>query len=153
MLCDWCTWRIRNEVILIGLGIAVYYQFMEGSLILFVFALILPVILLLPLFLIHAVGAGDIKLFSVLGGIYGCKFVISLMFSALFFGAVLSTIHMIRCGSLKVRMRYLIRYISRLLRTKKYETYYEAGRDGRTPVIHFSTAIFLAYLYSVWKGI
>lgn len=141
---DLHSYRIPNEVILIGFGAGLIYRCWEGDVAKGAIGLLLPILLLYPLFYIHALGAGDIKLFAVIGMFLGYPDIFYFIISAFFFGAGLSVIQIVRYGNLKSRMYYFICYISNYLRTKKVEAYYMEDRDGRQPVIHFSLAILLA---------
>lgn len=142
-------WKIGNMIIIIGLAIGSIYVFHEQKIGDSILGLLLPAIILFPLFYIHALGAGDIKLFSMIGYIYGRNFTISLITKALLFGAALSLIQIVRFGNLKIRMQYFFRYLFNCLKNHKTEIYYDEKKDGRKPVIHFSVAILLAYLYII----
>ena len=51
---------------------------------------LIPCVLLLPLFYFRMLGAGDIKVFAVLGGLTGSHGILSIMFGSFLLGAVLS---------------------------------------------------------------
>ena len=83
--------RIRNWLIVVGLLAGFFYRIMiEGSLgVLFFFSNIsIPVILLNLLFQMRALGAGDIKLFSMLGAFLSTEQLLKLMVMAFVIGAV-----------------------------------------------------------------
>ncbi len=124
-------------------------MFQEGTYISGLLGAVFPIIIMWPLFYIRALGAGDIKLLSVLGSFYGYKVILSFMVISLFFGAILSIFQIVRCGNLNIRLQYFYCYISNYIRTKKITKYYNAKHEGREPVIHFSLAIFMAHLYFV----
>lgn len=65
----------------------------------------LPVIVLYLFFLIGALGAGDIKLFSLIGGFVNLKELITCMIAAFVLGAVWSVVKMLVNGSFISSMR------------------------------------------------
>jgi len=123
--------------------------FREGTYVSGLLGVLFPIIIMWPLFYIRTLGAGDIKLLAVLGSFYGYKAIPSFILISLFFGAILSIIQIVRCGNLNIRLQYFYCYISNYVTTKKITKYYDAKREGRDPVIHFSLAIFMAHLYVV----
>ena len=81
------------------------------------------VVLLFLLFQMHALGAGDIKLFSLVGGFLTTKQLFLVMFDSFLFAAVL--------GMGKVVQLYLS----------------QGGKKERFTKIHFSIEILLAVVY------
>lgn len=120
--------KISNRLIvcgyLLGLVIRIMGNGWRGA-IDFLFCISLPVILLYLLFLMRALGAGDIKLFSVAGGFLTMKELVLLVFVSILVGAMISIAKLVY---LKFRGRLN-------LREKHF--------------IHFSIPILLGYLY-VW---
>ena len=84
-----------------------------------------PILLLYPLFLLRGLGAGDIKLFSVLSVFYPCSILTQIMVYSLFIGAGISICHILVC---------------RITRTK------------RRKYIHYTVCIFFAGIIQIWKG-
>lgn len=85
--------RISNRLIIIGLGIALVRRlFCEGviGVLTGIFQIFFPIIILYLLFLIGALGAGDIKLFSVIGGFVNFKVLVWCMVYAFIVAAVFS---------------------------------------------------------------
>ena len=85
--------RISNRLILVGMGMALIQRLIcEGisGLLTGIFQISFPVIVLYLLFLIGALGAGDIKLFSVVGGFVNFKVLIGCMIYAFLVAAVFS---------------------------------------------------------------
>ena len=122
--------RISNRLILIGLGVAFFRRLLcEGieGLLTAVFQISFPVIILYLLFLIGALGAGDIKLFSVIGGFVNFKVLVWCMIYAFISAAVFSL----------GKVLYFV--------IKKPQC--------RTHKMHFSVAILLGLLLAQWlKG-
>lgn len=109
---------------------------------------LLPVILLWGLFHFRMLGAGDIKLLSVLGGFMGIPAILSCVIWSVIFGAVLSAGVVIICGDLPQRLNYFTNYLKTYLRTGKRVPYRKEG--SRPEHIHFSVAVLMGAL--LWTG-
>lgn len=106
-----------------------------------IFCITASIILLFPLYIVRGLGAGDIKLLSVVSGIYGLGFWVrtGVVFAVL--AAVISIFRMIRKRLLVNRIRYCFHYIFR----KRTGAYYDAERDGRDMVIPLAPVLAIAY--------
>ena len=92
--------RISNRLILVGMGMALIQRLIsEGisGVLTGVFQIFFPVIVLYLLFLIGALGAGDIKLFSVIGGFVNFKILVWCMIYAFIVAAVFSAGKILYC--------------------------------------------------------
>ena len=79
---DFMYMKISNRLILMGVLFSLAFGFMTGGLkqIIFVLANVsFPVIVLYLLYLLGVLGAGDIKLFSIIGGFTNFRLLISCM--------------------------------------------------------------------------
>lgn len=126
---DFGNEKISNRLIVSGLFWGLAFRLLgEGSAawVHFLVNISIPVILLFLLFQMRAVGAGDIKLFSVVGGFLTTEQLLYVMFAAFAAGAVV--------GLIKLLYR---------VRTTGYQI-------GTITVIHFSTAILIGYFVIVW---
>ena len=124
--------KISNRLIVIGLGVGLIRRLLlEGSagLLVGVFQIILPVIFLYLFFLIGALGAGDIKLFSLIGGFVNFKELVTCVIAAFVIGAIWSLVRLLTMG------------ICRLLRAKEEEA---VRKKGNT--IPFGVAILFGLL-------
>ena len=122
--------RIRNRLIILGLFAGFIYRIViEGSLgvFFFFFNISIPVLLLNLLFQMRALGAGDIKLFSMLGAFLSTEQLLKIMVTAFVIGAVF--------GIFKIVYQFIF---------KKMEV-------GKLTYIHFSPAILIAYFLVVWR--
>lgn len=93
--------KISNRLIVLGLGIALIRRLLlEGGpgLLAGVIQISLPVIFLYLFYLIGALGAGDIKLFSLVGGFVNLKELVVCVAAAFVIGAVWSLIRLITRG-------------------------------------------------------
>ncbi len=181
VIMDMKSYRINNHLIIFGLVFGSLFHFGEygwTSISLWLFGILLPVLFLFPLFLIKALGAGDIKLFSVIGCFYGITYVYKSVMAAFIIAAFLSLIYLIRNKQVFLRLHHLVSYIRNVksqylfkkTKTKesvyqnpeygvnqdtqsgaenKPEPYYDRERDGSQGIIHFSPAILISVLLQV----
>ena len=125
---DMTQTRISNRLIVLGLFVGFFFRaYTEGGtgVLVYVVNLLIPVIFLFLLFQVHALGAGDIKLFSMLGVFISTEQLLRLMVLAFCLGALLGICKMIH------EFIWL-----------KYEI-------GKLTQIHFSPAILFAYILVV----
>lgn len=121
--------RISNRLIALGLVSGLILRVIgEGSIgiVHFIVNISIPVILLFLLFQLRALGAGDIKLFSVVGGFVMIQQLLAVIIAAFFAGAVIG----------------LGKLVYHRLCTKE--------KHGTKTLIHFSLAILIGYAVIVW---
>lgn len=105
-----------------------------------------PIIVLMVLHILRMLGAGDIKLFAVIGGIVGHS-VWSVILYSFIAGGLLSAIQMLYHHSLVSRIHFFWNYIQSCLQAGKlipYKSGFDEGNTGNT--IHFSIAILIGYI-------
>jgi prepilin peptidase CpaA len=142
-------YKIPNLLIVIGISIGIAYScYMNGwtgvldSLI----GIGIPIILLMALHIFRMLGAGDIKLFAVIGGIIGCS-VWNVILYSFIVGGLLSTIHMLYHHSLVSRIHFFRNYVQSCLQAGKIIPYKSGFDEGNTNyTIHFSIAVFIGYM-------
>lgn len=141
------TQKISNRLIFFGLGLGLFFRMCEyGAMgvLLFLRNISIPVIVFYLLFLMHALGAGDIKLFSVISGFVNLDGLCSCIFFAFLFGAGIALVRMLRERSLVRRMLELAFFAGCVIRTGQI-TCYRKNRN-RKDVICFSVSILMGYL-------
>lgn len=119
------TTKISNRLILVGLAAGLFFRIWGSGwagVFTFLVNISIPVILLYLLFLKRALGAGDIKLFSVAGGFLGGKELLYLIAIAFVVAAIMSFLKIVQ-----------------LLIQKKWHY-------GEKHFIHFSIAIMVGYI-------
>ena len=129
---DMTQTRISNRLIALGLVLGIFFRIMtEGymGVLFFVVNIFIPVILLYLLFQTHVLGAGDIKLFSMLGAFISTEQLLNLMVLAFCVGALLG------------------------IGKKVYQFIFLKRELGELTQIHFSPAILIAYLIIIGRGI
>lgn len=144
---DLVSEKIDNRLIICGWLLGLGYQLGTSQLqglADFLYGAALPVFLLVFLFLFRMLGPGDIKLFSVLGGLLGSHAVLYCIFYSFLFGAILSAAFLVACGNLVQRLNYLSDYISNYIQTKKRVPYYLPG--SRPENIHFTVPVLMGVM-------
>lgn len=127
---DFKEMRISNRLIVSGLlcGLALRVMTEGGAgIIHFLVNISIPVILLFLFFQLRALGAGDIKLFSVTGAFLTTEQLIELMITAFLVACIVGIIKMLRQKGL-------------------------TGIFGKQKtLLHFSASILTAYFILIWR--
>lgn len=168
VLGDICDYKVPNQWILAGWLTGLVYRIFTGSwqgLFLWLAGILLPVLILFPLYAFKVLGAGDIKLLSVSFGIYGISAGLCQLIYIGVSGAIGALYVMLRKKQLSVRLAYFKNYafrfyagvlsekgscISRILSSvKKTGRYYDKERDGCAPAMHFT--VFTGLGIILWE--
>jgi len=99
------------------------------------------------------IGAGDIKLMSVLGGFYGWKISLKVFLLALLYGSVWSVVKFIVHRNMKERFLYFFQYVQFIFLTKKRISYRNNDVMEKSYTIPFCVTILWAYCSLVWGGV
>ncbi len=139
VMTDFREWRISNHLIAVGLiqGFAVSAVMRGFPMGLFcsVKGCVFPVVILYVLFLIKALGAGDIKLLAVAGSFVGTDIYRVMIYSFLA-GGVISIFYLLK------------EFILSITNRKKLSDRVESSRLGKRRV-HFSAAILCGAMYYI----
>lgn len=111
-------------------------------------------ILFIPFALLHMFGAGDVKLFMVMGGFFGVPFTIQYAVVALVCGAVFSVGKMLWHRNLLDRLRYLASYLYVVMLGKEWISYGNHDKKDTKAVIPFVLPMAAGYgiaVYRMWK--
>ena len=118
--------------------------------------IIFPVIVLFPFYKIGTLGAGDIKLLSMLGFYFGFMETLFCIFLSFILGAVISIISFIRYENFCERMTYLFSYLKKCLDTGHFQYYYLDSKgkqishsEEKKTKIHLAIPIFFSVLLYV----
>lgn len=139
--------RIPNGCIVAGLLGGLAYQwiyFRAAGLALYMMGILLPVIVLGILFYFRMIGAGDVKLLSVIGGFLGPMDGFWCMIYAFLIGGMISAILLIKRRNFYSRFFYFKTYFSQFLETKQWKPYMRA--EDEDSHLYFSIPIFLSLL-------
>lgn len=151
VVMDMQSMRISNRLILTGLVVSLLLRIGQGGLTA-VFSYLgniaFPVVTLYLFYLIGVLGAGDVKLFSVIGGFVNFTMLVNCMIMAFFAGAVISFIKIVRIPGGVGRLRQGFFYLFSLLMGNR-ERY---PRDKKKPenLIHFALCILIGLIVSVF---
>lgn len=107
-------------------------------------------LILFPLFIIRALGAGDIKLYSVISGFYGISFCIQSIVFSFLAAAIVSVIYMLLSKQIHKKFKLLTNYVKRIYfssrdKEKKegWYRYYNSEEEKKEAGVHFSVYILL----------
>lgn len=151
VLTDVRTRRIPNGLIGTGLLLAFGFQLFQWGIlgiVTFLGGAGLPILLLWGLYYFRMLGAGDLKLFAVLGGFLGSAEVIPCMVTAFLAGGICALGLMLARGNLLSRFEYFWNYVRDYYRNRQWKPYRQKGQeDGE---FCFTIPIFLSVL--CWIG-
>jgi len=142
--------KVTNPWIWISWAVGLIYQISSygpRGIGVYIGGMLTPILVLLPLFLFRMMGAGDVKLFSALGGIIGFSAILQGIALSFLFGAILSAAFVIVCGNLSERLWYFANYITRFSHTKTIVPYYRRGQYAEN--IHFTIPVLLGMMLYV----
>lgn len=145
---DLRTAKVDNGWILFCLAIdAAVRGLAEGGagILRFAAGAVIPLVLLGWLFAFRMLGAGDIKLFSALGGIMGVGNIGKCILFSLFLGAFISIAILISNGNISQRFHYFAGYLEELIRTGERKPYCRKGMSFPEN-FHFTVPVFLSVL-------
>ncbi len=146
-------WKSKIPNWLTGMGVMIGYAAHirgegEKGILLVTVTMLIPVILFYLLFLMHAMGAGDIKLFMALSCMTDYSIVLHTIIFSLCLAAVYGLFRLIRQGTLIKRILYFRTYIERSLLKKQCMPYREqTGMDSSC--MHLAPAVLGGYLLTL----
>lgn len=133
--------KIPNELIVIGLVLGCIFQIRQMGavgVLLFSGGAGIPVVLGAGIYYFRMIGAGDIKLWAVVGGFLGPQKAVCCMAASFVVGSVLSVFLLLKRRNLKKRLLYFCSYIRRQQKGIWEPYLNEKDQDGK---IHFAVAI------------
>lgn len=126
VIMDFFFDKIYNEWILVlfvtGMLCAVWSGGFGGSIKALV-SMTIPIFLLYPLFMIGAIGAGDVKLLSVIGSFFTVREIFICVLVSFLLGAVFSVLKMAAEKNFLQRLRYLLSYVCDVFKNKEWKLY------------------------------
>ena len=146
-VCDIREKKIPNVLILSGWFLGLWSRlWQEGfiGILCCVAAALITIGVGCPLFWIRAVGAGDVKLLSVIGGMHGLRFLFSVSVVWLIAAGVVSAVKLLRNGILVERFRHFWQYF--MTGRGKEEAYYCRDRDGTGCTVILAPILAVAYI-------
>lgn len=139
--------KIPNFLILVGWLLALIFRFLQEGrtgILSCVLAVFITVTVCFPVFLLRAVGAGDIKLLTLISAMHGWKHLLQTTIIWLILAGALSVVILIRNHLVAERLRYLWFYLT----TGRVcgMPYYDPDRDGTKCTIILAPILFVAYV-------
>ncbi|MDF2523332.1 MAG: Flp pilus assembly protein protease CpaA [Clostridiales bacterium] len=104
-------------------------------------ATLLPIVLLIILYALRMLGAGDIKLFSAIGAIMGINFILYTIAYAFLWGGLISLVIIYVRKNGKHRFKYLFNYLKACLLSRSLLPYTDFEDKGDGAKFRFSYAI------------
>ena len=145
--------KIYNRHILAGIVLGIVFRYYESGppgILSGLCSMMIPIILLFPLFRIGTLGGGDIKLLAAAAVFLTPARTILFMGVAFLTGAILALLKMIKERNFVERFQYLMSYIHDVITTNQWKLYEEAAKQSDTEVkkhkIHFAFPIFISAL-------
>ncbi|MDY4079307.1 MAG: prepilin peptidase [Clostridium sp.] len=138
--------KIRNKYLLPSLILAFILSFaydglkgIKASII----GAIIPIVIFYVFYVMRALGAGDIKLYSVIGAIMGNKFLLYNILYTMIAGGIISIVLLIKNKNLISRLKTFFNYMISFFKTGLILEYSNNEKGARFP---FGIAIFFGTL-------
>lgn len=144
MACDLRSARIPNGMLLGSAVLAFALQLRIGAAGTALLGAAVPLMLLMPLFYFRMMGAGDIKLFAVLGMLYGVGRGLLLIFITLYFAAIFSLGIVLARQNLAERFAYLYHYLCDYFVTREKRPYRRAFSPESE--LHLTVPVLMAVI-------
>jgi len=145
VIMDFSTGKVSNYLIIVGLIMGFFLQILSGGKEQIIYSLagaVVPLVVLMLVFLIGGIGAGDIKLFSVIGLFLGAKGVFTCIVVAFIIGAVMSLGKILVSRNFYFYFNNLVHYVSSTYQSQKIQIYKREKRN----TIHFTLPILISVL-------
>ena len=148
-ILDYRISKVSNVLIILGYLSSLIFQVGQAKwrgLQVWGVGLALPILLLFLLFYFKMLGAGDIKLFSVIGSFYGPKVAVDVIVSAILAGGVISCISLLRNRNSKERFLYFLSYTNQIRLFRKRIPYIRKEDKGKPYTLHFTICILIGFM-------
>lgn len=148
--------RIANGWIVFGIILGLSFRIGESGLYGVYSAgvsMLVSFVLLYPVYKINGLGAGDVKLFLVIGSFVPTVKLVHIILVSFMIGAVFSVGKLISEADFKERMQYLFSYLFDVLHTRQWRLYGENLKDGHPKYadnkIHFALPVCISVMLFV----
>lgn len=140
--------KVSNKLILLGLVFGFSYKIWDygaSGIYYFLRNISVPVVMFYLLFLMHVLGAGDIKLFSMIGGILTIEELFSCIWYSLMIGGGISLVYLFVDKNRVAKLRCACIYLLDLAKNQKIVPY-KLPEEIPKKRMAFSAAIFLGFI-------
>ncbi len=144
LITDIKTKKIKNSINFSFMFLGIAANAADGGLVgvsRSVLGIAAPLVLLVPLYALGMLGAGDVKLFSAVGAIMGAGFTAATTVISFLFGGAIGAALMVIKGHGRYRFRVLGTYLKTCLLTGTISDYREFGSAEKPGWFRFSLAI------------
>lgn len=148
---DYKSGKIPNYLVIAGIGLGIVNILInENITVIFKYipGIIFPILLFYPVYKIGGIGAGDLKLLSMLGFYFSFMEMTFCIFISIFLGALLSLIKMAYYHNFWERLEYLFSYLRGIIFSGKIR-YYDSteGKEVlKKTKVHLACPILLGVL-------
>ena len=123
---DLKTDRIPNGFVMLGIVIGVSGNlWLDSDIGQIAVSMLLAFLLLYPLFKIGALGAGDVKVFMMIGSFVEVKELLLILVISFVIGALCSLLKLLSEHNGRERMYYFLSYVLEVVRTRQWKMYGE----------------------------
>lgn len=151
-LWDYCTDRIPNRMILWIFLYGIWYRCRDGGgrgLADYLIICIIVCLIFWFFFKIGALGAGDVKLFSVAAGYLSGRTAVRYLMISLLIAAMISLMKIITEHNARERAGYLYSYLTGVLSSGQWSLYLDNLSDARPVGVHMTGPALLGILLHV----
>lgn len=141
---DLRRYRIYNLLIVVGLAAGLTLNGLQNGLSGIsesLLSAVIPVAALIILFALRMIGAGDIKLFCVIGSIMGINFILYAMLFSFLAGGFIALTIMLGRRNFKERFTYIATYLRSVYLSHTFVPYTNFNDKSDGAKFHFSPAI------------
>ncbi len=114
-------------------------------------AMFLSICILYPVYKINGLGAGDVKLFLMIGSFVTIQQMLRIIIVSFLIGAVFSIGKLISEANFKERMQYLFSYMCDVLRERQWKLYGDNLKEDHGKVtgnkIHFALPVCISVMF------
>ena len=148
--------RIANGWIVFGIILGLSFRIGESGLygVYYAgFSMFISFVLLYPIYKINGLGAGDVKLFLVIGSFVPAMELVHIILVSFIIGAVFSIGRLISEADFIERMQYLFSYLFDVLHTRQWRLYGDNLKDAhqnyKDNKIHFALPVCISVMLFV----
>ncbi|MBR5596587.1 MAG: prepilin peptidase [Lachnospiraceae bacterium] len=158
-----CLWdakkgKIPNPLILIGAFYGLLRMFYYQKFFVYIPGIIFPIIVMFPLYKIGTMGAGDLKLFAMIGFYFPFMETIYCILLAFVIAAGYSLLIMVKDKDYRERFSYLLSYVRDIFTTGNIRYYYkdfegnDCIKENNRRKVHMAIPLFLSIFLHLGGG-
>ena len=144
LICDIRTYKIKNQIVFPFVILGIITNAVSDGLNGIIFSLVglcTPIIVLILLFMLRMLGAGDVKLFAAIGAIMGAKFALYTIVYSFLAGGVIALFILIFNKNGMKRLLYLLNYIRNCILSFSLLPYGKFDKNNKGTYFRFAYAI------------